>query len=414
MRCLPAALILFASTILAAHAQTVVYDGPGISVPQSFVGVHSVGIGGAIRGWDDDETNFNYKIGAYRMYGTFPWRMAQSGPNAYDWSEFDARFARLRRSGTIKSVTWTYFEPPHYLRTKPQKDGNWQMQAVPYADALEFTRRLLTRYPEIDTLECANEVIASRPPNHDKGYVGGFWVGTEAELRTWCERVLDIRNVLQAELKRPIKVLAPSIPGMISQLHAPEGLPHFLDRFPRRNEFDGFPAHFYKARAETVALSAGAANNYTCWKELREALLARGLTRPIHDNEHGFAFPDGMSDEAMATAVYNYFVKAAVLGMANVTLFSSSRPRSSGDHNAYVGEPVNKPVVKAAIEDAHRDLAGRTITRVVDPGGGRRYQVTASAVAEPSPTTAPPPVNAAPPPVSATDGGTGRGLNAQR
>lgn len=372
-------LMFFAVLLLCSVvcAETVIYDAadrPGVSVSPRFVGVHSIGLLEAIPGWDVFESDFNYKIGSYRMYGSFQWRAAHVAPGQFDWSTFDAGFARLRRSGTIKSVTWVYFNPPQWaIADRPQEYGKWQMQLVAQDIAIEFTRALLTRYPEIDTIECANEVVTSDPPRHDRPRVGGFWIGTAQELTEWCNRVLNIRDILQVELKRTIRVLAPSIPGTVSMLYR-GGYLDWLASFPRVKEFDGIPAHFYRARADDVDRAPNP--KYTCFVELRDGLKSRGIRKPILDNEHGFEFPAGMSDEAMATVIYNYFVKAALLGIENVTLFDTSRTIIGQD--AYIGLPAKNQVVKAAIEDAHADLAGKTITRVVDPGGGRRWKVTAA------------------------------------
>ena len=350
----------------AAEPPRVIYDDPnGIEVPQDFGCIHHVGLevcwpclSGDNRYFGPDP-GFDARINAVRLYGMggLEWgQSTETAPGRYDWKHWDSAFAKLRRAG-IKSAIYTVYNPPPFYTRRPHDYGGWRGQLPRSRAALEaWLTAITTRFPEIGVVEVANEVFGPTIST-------GFWIGTEEELMTLADWVLDWRR--RTGWKG--KVWAPSIPGVLGNV---QPYLRWLKAYPRAQEFDAIPAHFYHVTAEHLGAPASKDTRWTALAELRRGLRAAGLQQPIVDGEKGF--DPGV---ATAAAIYNYGVKALLEGVRQVCFFHWG---SHGKDETNLGQPYRNPAVKQAFEDLAA-LAGSRITRVERTPGGGRWIVTVAA-----------------------------------
>jgi hypothetical protein len=339
---------------LPLHApanQGVIYDDPkGVVVPADFGCIHHVGLEvcwPCLNGnnlYFGPDPGFDAKINAVRLYGMggLEWgKSTEKEPGKYDWTRWDSAFAKLRKAG-VKTAIYTIYNPPPFYTRHPHDYGGWRGQLPSSRAALEQWLTAITqRYPEIRIVEVANEVLG--PTIKD-----GFWIGSEQELATLADWVLDWR----ARTGWPGKVWSPSIPGFLDNV---KPFVRWLREYPRTKEFDAISAHFYYVTADHLGQRASKANAWTALAELRDGLRAAGIDKPIVDGEKGFG-----PGVASAAAVYNYGVKAVLEGLQQVCFFHWG---SHGRDETNLGQPFRNPEVKRAFEDLSA-LAGKRITRV--------------------------------------------------
>jgi len=363
---LATAMVIAAGTLVAApvaQSQTTVYSSStGTIAPSDFGCIHHTGLevcwpclGGQDLYFGPD-VNFNARVGAIRLYGMggLEWgNSTEKSPGVYDWRYWDSAFAKFRRAG-IKTVIYTLYNPPHFYNRYPHDYGGWRMQLPNSQAALNrWLSTITTRYPEIKVVEVANEVFAPAINN-------GFWIGTEAELSTLSNWVLDWRR----NTGWRGKVWSPSIPGFYDNV---QPFMSWLTAFPRRQEFDAIPGHFYFLTYDQLGKPTSSANAWTAFVELRDRLRAAGINKPIVDGEHGFA-----PGQASAAQIFNYGVKAMLEGIQQVCYFHWG---SYGNDETNVGQPFRNADVKKAFEDLSA-LGGKRIVRVVETTPGTRWQVT--------------------------------------
>jgi hypothetical protein len=347
----------------------VIYDDPkGVVIPEDFGCIHHVGLEVCWPCLNGDnlyfgpDPGFDARINAVRLYGMGGLEWGQSTekePGKYDWARWDSAFAKFRKAG-VKTVVYTIYNPPPFYTRHPHNYGGWRGQLPTSQAALDQWLSAITkRYPEIKIVEIANEVFA--PSVKD-----GFWIGTEQELATLADWVLDWRD----RARWPGKVWSPSIPGFEGNV---KPFVRWLQNYPRTKNFDAIPAHFYYVTADHLGQPASKANAWTALLELREGLRAAGIDKPIVDGEKGFG-----PGVASASAVYNYGVKAAIEGIQQVCFFHWG---SYGRDETNLGQPFRNPDVKRAFEDLSA-LAGKRITRVERGPAGGRWIVTVDGPAQ--------------------------------
>jgi len=343
--------------------QRIIYESQqGVLVPRDFGCIHHTGLEVCWPCLDGKnlyfgpDPNFNAKINAVRLYGMggLAWgNSTETAPGQYQWSRWDSAFAKFRRVG-VKSVIYTIYNPPPFYTRHPHDYGGWRGQLPNSQAALDRWLSAITeRYPEIDIIEVANEVLAP-------SIADGFWIGTEKELMTLSDWVLDWRR----KTSWKGRIWSPSIPGVLGNVRPFLG---WLKDYPRTSEFDAIPAHFYHLTAEKLGQPASEATGWTAFLELREGLRAAGIDKPIVDGEKGF--DPGVASSA---AVFNYGVKALLEGIQQVCYFHWG---SYGDDETNLGQPFRNPDVKQAFEDLS-NLAGKRITRVEEISSGGRWSVT--------------------------------------
>lgn len=343
--------LLAALPLCASADRDVIYDDPkGIEVPADFGCIHHVGMEicwpclGGNNLYFGPDPGFDAKVNAVRLYGMggLEWgKSTEKEPGKYDWTHWDSAFAKLRRVG-VKTVIYTIYNPPPFYTRHPHDYAMWKGQLPSSQAALdEWLTAITLRYPEIKIVEIANEVFA---PSIKEG----AWTGSEQELAKLADWVLDWRTRTQW----PGKVWSPSIPGFVPNV---KPFVRWLREYPRTKEFDAISAHFYYVTADHLGQRASKANAWTALAELRKAMRAAGIDKPIVDGEKGFA-----PGVASASAIYNYGVKVALEGLQQVCFFHWG---SYGNDETNIGQPFRNPGVKRAFEDLSA-LAGKRITRV--------------------------------------------------
>ncbi len=362
-----AVIVLSAALSLSACGRdALIYDSAqGVVVPKDFGCIHHVGLevcypcmSGNHDIYIGPDPNFNAKINAIRLYGMggLEWgHSTEKSAGRFDWKHWDSAFAKFRKVG-VKSVNYTIYNPPPFYTRHKHDYSNWRGQLPNSQAALnQWLSAITTRYPEIDIIEIANEVFA---PTLEKS----FWIGTEAELNTLSDWVLDWRRATGWKGK----VWSPSVPGFLGNM---KNYLAWLKRYPRTAEFDAISAHFYHVTGEHLGKRASKANHWTSLVELRDGLREAGIDKPIVDGEKGFG--PGVATPA---TIFNYGVKAAVEGIQQVCFFHWS---SQGKDETNLGQPFRNPEVKKAFEDISA-LAGKRIIRVEATTPGERWSVTTS------------------------------------
>jgi len=343
-------------------ARTVYTSDEGTPVASDFSCIHHTGLevcwpclGGQDIYFGPDPA-FDARINSVRLYGMggLEWgNSTEKAPGQFDWSYWDSAFAKFRRVG-VKSVTYTLFNPPPFYTRQAHDYGGWRMQLPNSQAALNnWLNAITTRYPEIRNIEVANEVFAP-------GINSGFWIGTEQELMQLADWVLDWRKSNGWNGS----IWSPSIPGFLDNV-AP--IVRWLKAYPRTNEFDAIPAHFYFATGDNVGDASGPSNSWTGLVELRAQLKAAGINKPLIDGEKGFG-----PGQATPASIFNYGVRAALEGLQQVCFFHWG---SKGGDETNVGQPYQNPEVKAAFEEL-ANLAGKRITKVEQPASGGKWIVT--------------------------------------
>jgi hypothetical protein len=360
-------LALFAAPLSCAEeASIIIYDDArGIEVPHDFGCIHHTGLEvcwPCLSGEDlyfGPDPNFNAKINGVRLYGMggLEWgKSTEKTPGEYDWTRWDSAFEKFRKVG-VKSVIYTIYNPPPFYTRHEHDYAAWKGQLPNSQVAFNnWLSAITTRYPEINIIEPANEVFAP-------SITSGAWIGTEEELMTLADWVLDWRRSTGWQGK----IWSPSIPGFSGNV---EEFLRWLKAYPRSHEFDAISAHFYFVTAEHLGKPASKATAWTAFVELREGLRAAGIEKPIVDGEKGF--DPGVANPA---AIFNYGVKAVLEGIQQVCYFHWG---SYGDDETNLGQPFRWPRVKRAFEDLAA-LAGKRITRVEQRSPGRRWKVTVAA-----------------------------------
>lgn len=358
------ALLLAAVSVpsVAGEAARTLYDDrAGIAVPRDFGCIHHVGLeicwpclsGNNL--YFGPDPGFNARVNTIRLYGMGGLEWGQSTekrPGQYDWKHWDSAFAKLRAAG-VRTAIYTIYNPPPFYNRHPHDYSKWRGQLPTSREALEaWLAAITTRYPEIQIIEVANEVFGPTISS-------AFWTGTEQELMTLSDWVLDWRK----KTGWKGRIWSPSIPGVIGNV--PPFL-RWLKAYPRTAEFDAIPAHFYHTTAQHLGKPAGKANHWTALAELRQGLREAGFRQPIVDGEKGFN-----PGEASAAAVFNYGVKALLEGVEQVCYFNWG---SLGNDETNIGQPFRNPDVKKAFEDLSA-LAGKRIVRVEEVSADRRWIV---------------------------------------
>lgn len=355
----------------------IVYDNPSGLLVNGFVcGVHNTGL---VVSYDESV----YKgptapfpngavLGAYRWYGAVGHSQAHIGNNQFDWTDFDAGATRLRNAGITK-WQWTAFNPPGWMCTYANHPyGNWSMQLPnSYSSYRQWLRALFDRYQEFKYLEVCNEIFDSVGVAADYWYAPGQ-TNTQklAELTTLANWSLDI--VAEYNVDNPtrnIEVWAPSIPGFIGN---DATFFAWLDTFARRAEFSAYPLHCYGLKGDYVGEYYGPNTNYTCLREYKEALAARGITKPMIDGEKGMYFNNTDSPSYMAAQLYNAGVAEVCYGVRQLFWFHWTHVVSGADAN--IGRPFEVPEVAQALNDLQA-LGGQYIKKVTDNQDGSRYVV---------------------------------------
>ncbi|MFM9885548.1 MAG: hypothetical protein ACKVQT_21180 [Burkholderiales bacterium] len=332
-------------------------------VPNDFSCIHHTGLevcwpclGGQDLYFGPDP-GFDAKINAVRLYGMggLEWgNSTEKSPGQYDWTHWDSAFAKFRRIG-VRSVNYTIYNPPGFYNRYPHDYGGWRAQLPTSRAALEnWLTAITTRFPEINIIEVSNEVFGP-------GINQGFWIGTEQELMTMSDWVLDWRRSRGWQGK----VWSPSIPGFLGNI---DPFLRWLRAYPRTNEFDAISAHFYFLTADSIGKPASPATAFTALVELREGLRAAGIDKPIVDGEKGFS-PGSVGP----ATIFNYGVRALLEGIEQVCYFHWG---SYGTDETNVGQPFRNAEVKRAFEDLGA-LAGKRIVRVEQTAPGARWVVTA-------------------------------------
>ncbi len=357
---------------LSACAERVVYDGPGIVVPQDFGCWHDTGyvvnwpkMGGGPDLYYGPDPNFKVRANRVRLYGMggLEWNNTEKQPGSFDWSKWDEAFAKLRATG-VRHVIFNIYNPPAFATRYQHEYSRWRMQLPRERPMLERWLSAVTkRYPEIDVIEVANEVFT---PNIGDGK--SYFTGSADELRQLADWTLDWRR--SSGWKG--KVWAPSIPGFGDNIPA---MLSWLRQYPRAKEFDAFPLHLYHLLPEHVGKRMGRDTAWTALMEFRDGLAGLGLGQPVVDSEKGFG--PGKVQEG---TLYNYAVAALVHGVQQTCFFFLG---SYGNDETNIGQPFRNPWAKADLE-AVADLAGKRITKVVMTPQGR-WAVTIAGEGAPAP-----------------------------
>ena len=348
---------------LTACGQRVVYEGPGIDVPDDYGCWHDVGY---VVNWPKmngqdlyhgPDPSFSVRGNRVRLYGMggLEWNHTEKAPGQFDWTRWDEAFAKLRRTG-VKRATLNLYNPPEWANRRAHDYGGWRMQLPRERQMLERWLGAVTkRYPEIDAIEVANEVFTPKI-----GDAKSYFLGTADELATLADWTLDWRRASGWKGR----IWAPSIPGF------GENIPTMLDwlrAYPRAKEFDAFPAHFYYLQPERVGERMGRSTRHSGLVEWRDGLAALGLGPPI-DSEKGFG-----PGEVQEGTIYNYAVAALVQGIRQTCFFALG---SYGRDETNLGQPFRNAWAKADLE-AVADLAGKRIVRVETTDKGRWKVTTA-------------------------------------
>jgi len=351
------------------------------AVPADFLGVHAIG---AAQVWQGNEHIYapdalDYKVGAARLFGTVFHSEAQpSRDGPINWAKFDRVMNQAHAAG-MKSVTWTNFAMPPWLCTQALDIGAWQMCLPNSKDRWlhAWMLPLLTRYPLIDRVEVANEI--EQGENEAARVGGGYWQGNGGHLMEFSDWHFELRDLVKQRLGRTIKIVAPSMSGVIGNLR-----PHieWLKAYPLADEFDEFSLHLYHGRWDTVGMPEGPENGWLCLNEFTAALRGLGLPQPIVDGEHG------MGPGVTPDALYNVAVMEAALGIKQLHFFSTSQIVQD---EAYIGCPARNRAFRIALEDAAFDVQGRTITRLEMLPSAKRMKIT---YGEPAPAPVPVPTPA--------------------
>jgi hypothetical protein len=359
------------AALLPAHAQRIVYDGPGIQVPTDFGCWHDVGyvvnwpkVGGQDLYYGPDP-NFRVRANRVRLYGMggLEWNVTETAPGVFNWERWDQAFAKLRATG-VRHVTLNLYNPPAFATRYRHDYGGWRMQLPRERQMLDrWLSAVSTRYAEIDAIEVANEVFA---PQIGDGK--SFFIGTSAELSELADWTLDWR--MRSGWKG--QIWAPSIPGFGDNIPA---MLNWLRHYARAKEFDAFPLHLYYLTPENVGKRAGKDTAWTALVEFAEGLKALSLG-PIIDSEKGFG-----PGAVRAGTLYNYALAALVYGVQQTCYFSLG---SYGADETNLGQPFRNAWAKSDLE-ALADLAGKKITKVVASENGRWNVTTGSGDTPPAP-----------------------------
>ncbi|MFO1295714.1 MAG: hypothetical protein U1F25_04005 [Rubrivivax sp.] len=304
-------------------------------------------LGGQDRYHGPDPT-FVVRANRVRLYGMggLEWKVAEKSPGVFDWTNWDAAFAKLRRTG-VKHATLNFpANPPDFAVRVPHDHGGWTMQLPRERAMLErWLSAVTSRYKEVDAIEVANEV-----------FTGGssFFNGTPEQLAELADWTLDWRRSTGWKGQ----IWAPSIPGFGKNIGT---MLDWLRRYPRSKEFDAFPLHLYHLMPEHVGKRMGRATEWSGLVEFREGLAELGLG-PMIDSEKGF--PPGKVREG---TIYNYAVAALVQGVKQTCFFMLG---SYGRDETNLGQPFRNAWAKDDLE-AVADLAGKTILKVVTTESGR-------------------------------------------
>lgn len=358
--------VLLAAATLTACGQRVVYEGPGLAVPDDFGCWHDVGyvvnwpkLGGQDL-YHGPDPGFVVRANRVRLYGMggLEWNVTEKSPGVFDWKRWDEAFAKLRRTG-VKRATLNLYNPPEWANRHPHDYGGWRMQLPKERAMLDrWLSAVTSRYPEVDAIEVANEVFTGKSPS--------FFIGTAADLEQLADWTLDWRK----RIGWKGRVWAPSIPGFGENIPT---MIEWLRQYPRSREFDAFPIHLYHLLPEHVGKRAGRDTGWSGLVEFREGLQELGLG-PMIDSEKGF--DPGTVREG---TIYNYAVAALVEGVKLTCFFALG---SYGKDETDLGQPFRNAWAKADLE-AVADLAGQTIVKVETTERGRWRVTTQNGSAAP-------------------------------
>lgn len=346
---------------------SVIFQG-SIKVSDSLVGMHWAEFAGDAPATSYHNINENIRINAFRAYGAFPLEWYRTEPAAngvYVWTHWDIAQAFWARNG-FSYVTLVLHGPPDGYRIRPKGGfGDWSMQLTNSQSGLRnYLTAICNRYPIIKAVEVANEVtygnaIAS-------GQTQAFWQGTEEELMTLCNWVLDWGAFYRAN-HRPILIQSPSCAGEPAHADTMQG---FFTRYPRTAEFDIFTAHGYFRDAGNLHLPAQ--SGVAKLKAYIDSRFGVGV-KQFRDGEHGFASP---ISNITPGKIYNMYVRGILMGLSGIDIFNwGIDGMTAGDANTGVnylegGVWKQNASVKAEYTDAAL-LAGTTITKVMSGPGGK-------------------------------------------
>ena len=332
-----------------AWRRKVPMKGP-VAVPAGFVGMHS-------HYWPGTSSPPTYGYGTMRSHNYFAderdlgvlWYAINTADEVYDWTKLDRWVDTHHAAG--KRLIYTLYGTPEWCSSNPglkdayhQRGGDSKPNDL--ACVRKFVDALLRRYNgqgvrKIALLEIWNE------PNFE-GYT--YWRDSAADLAALGRTVYQTAKAVDPG----IKVLWPAFvewyaAPVIWKDNVEYGNASDGAGGTGKQWADGFAFHFY-------GYNTGMDDLMDNQESVLKTLAALGKSDwETWNTEMGFGdgWGETQSPEAKALMIRRWLALCAAYGNRVAALYS----HDSGN----LGNPAQDPVTAAAIDEAHRKLAGKTI-----------------------------------------------------
>lgn len=355
-RLLPRRLIaMFVAFVPALTACGQVFDNT-VSVPRDYVGLTTHQWPEPYPWGSGASPAPAFAYGAIRLHDYWWWASIETADGVFDWSRVD-RWIEANKGKTC--VLTIYGTPPFHATNGQHKPKGYNFPAgnsIPSYPALarfavELAKRAQGKCEPV--IETWNEIsTAADGPHH-------FFSSPDPVV--WCRMTKVVFDAVKA-YDPSIRVLAPSQVDWSGLVTKYAQACNTLGVKP-----DGFPYHFYGIRSDSVAKKID---------EIRAALDAAGWQDvPLYNSEFGYLDGKAPSADEMKAIL----TIAAMKGMKMMVAFSYDNP-----HEKHLfGDLSNNKEMQDALEWAHKNVAGRTITKaVIERKGAIRLTYASAAAAE--------------------------------
>ena len=157
-------------------------------MPRDFGCVHDTGFvhnyqPGAYYGPDP---NFKVYQNTMRLFGMgmLEWNNTETSPGVYNWTKWDEAVGKARSAG-VTNFVYNFYNLPQFYARYGHEYGKWQMQLPNNREATErWLSAITSRYPEIKTIEIANEVFT--PGIGDGFHIGSAPLQNSPSFRIGC------------------------------------------------------------------------------------------------------------------------------------------------------------------------------------------------------------------------------------
>ena len=344
-----------------------IYEGPGVAVPPTFLGMHCHRLI-ETHGGLPMVPSITAKIGRFRQWdaeGVNTWEGVHKALGRFDFSRWDLLMQRLPKGpdGRTIPVEWVLGQPPEFAIDRALHPEGTRYGFVPVKrEALkEIVRAMLARYPNIKWIDVANEWDFGDNNGGSADQLAGFARGPVASL---ADAIRWTREAIDESGRKDVVLFLGSTTGAKHQLR-------LLERYPDlASKVDAFAFHAYDGTAENRLEPMGPRNGGI--QHLRAMLAAKGIDKPIYDTEHGWMTSPDEGGPKSAKRAWDTLVFAALDGFHGLGFYAWDD--SDGPLRRYT--PFYNAAVREVLERFALEVQGKTIIKVVDPGGGLPWQVT--------------------------------------